>query len=205
MTPLLDKLNLRPQERRLVVLAGAVIFAVLNLWFVWPHFSDYGRIKRDINRAHATLDRYRSELARVPEYTRRLDELEGQGAAGVLPEEQATLLITRIQMQAERSGLKIERLTPAARTARGGSTVEFFEERSVTLVLNPTGPEQLIDFLVALATGDLVIRVRELDLRPNFPSQTHLLGTIRLVASFQKQSPERTGIPNPNPTARRST
>jgi hypothetical protein len=204
MTPFLDKLNLRPQERRLVVLAGAVIFAVLNLWFVWPHFSDYARIKREIERAHATLERYQSELARVAEYNRRLEELEGQGAAGVLPEEQATLLITRIQMQAERSGLKLQRLTPAARTARGGSTIEFFEEQSLTLTLNPTGPEELIDFLVSLATGDLVIRVRELDLRPD-PSQTRLIGTIRLVASFQKQSPERTGTPNPNTTARRST
>jgi hypothetical protein len=204
MIRFLDKLNLRPQERRLVVLAGAVIFVVLNLWFVWPHFSDYGRIQREINRAHATLERYQTELARIGEYTRRLEELEGQGAAGVLPEEQATLLISRIQMQAERSGLKHSTLTPSARTARGGSTVEFFEEQSLTLRLNPTGPEELIDFLEALATGDLVIRVRELDLRPD-PSQTRLVGSIRLVASFQKQTPEPTVTRTPNTTARRSS
>jgi hypothetical protein len=204
MIQFLDKLNLRPQERRLVVLAGAVIFLVLNLWFVWPHFSEYGRLRSEIARASATLERYHAELARVPAYSRRLEELEGQGAAGVLPEEQATLLISRIQMQAERSGLKLQRLTPAARAARGGSTVEFFEEQSLTLMLNPTGPEELINFLVALATGDLVIRVRELDLRPD-PSETRLIGTIRLVASFQKQIPERSGTPTPNTTARRST
>jgi hypothetical protein len=204
MIRFLDKLNLRPQERRLVVLAGVVLFAVLNLWFVWPHFSDYGRLKRDIATAQTTLNRFHAELARVNEYSRRLDELEGQGAAGVLPEEQATLLITRIQMQAERSGLRLQRLTPAARTARGGSTVELFEEQSLTLSLNPTGPEELIDFLVALADSDLVIRVRELDLRPD-PSQTRLIGTIRLVAIFQKSTPERSGAPTPNPIARRRT
>jgi hypothetical protein len=203
MIQFLDKLNLRPQERRLVVLAGAVIFGVLNLWFVWPHFSEYGRLKSEIARAHATLERYHAELARVPAYTRRLEELEGQGAAGVLPEEQATLLISRIQMQAERSGLKLQRLTPAARTARSASTVDFFEEQSLLLTLMETGPEELIEFLVALATGDLVIRVRELDLRPN-PSETRLVGSIRLVAIFQKQTSEISGTLTPNTTARRT-
>jgi hypothetical protein len=199
----LDKLNLRPQERRLVVLAGAVIFVVLNLWFVWPHFRDYGRITNDIDRFRTTLEQYQAELNRVDEYTRRLAELEGQGAAGVMPEEQATLLISRIQMQAERSGLKHSGLTPAARTSRG-TAVELFEEQLLTLTLNPTGPEELIDFLVQLASGDLVIRVRELDLRPD-PSKTKLLGSIRLVASFQKRVPEGSGTRSPNTTARRST
>jgi hypothetical protein len=189
MSSLLDKLNLRPQERRLVVLAGAVIFVVLNLWFVWPHFDDYSRIQRDIQRARTTLDRYHAELALVPQYTRRLEELEGQGAAGVLPEEQATLLISRIQMQADRSGVKHGRLTPAPRTARNPAT-DFFEEQSLTLDRIATGPAELIDFLMALATGDLVIRVRALDLRRD-PTETHLVGSIVLVASFQKQNPPR--------------
>lgn len=201
MTTLLDKLNLQPQEKRLVVLAGAVLFVVLNLWFVWPHFDDYSRIKRDIDRARTTLDRYETELSRTPEYTRRLEELESQGAAGVLPEEQATLLISRIQMQATRSGVNHSRLTPAARTARS-STADFFEEQSLTLTLNPTGPAELIDFLTALATGDLVIRVRELDLRPD-PSQTRLVGRVVFVASFQKQSPARAATPTATTAATR--
>ena len=38
MNSYLDKLNLRPQERRLLVLVGLIVFVVLNFWFVRPHF-----------------------------------------------------------------------------------------------------------------------------------------------------------------------
>jgi hypothetical protein len=200
MTSLLDTLNLRPQERRLVVIAAAVLFVVLNLWFVWPHFDDYTRIQASIQRNRQTLLTFQNELAKTNEYSLRLQELEGQGT-GVLPEEQATLLISRIVMQAERSGVKTSTINPTARITRNESA-GFFEEQNLTVGLNPTSPDQLIDFLIALATGDLVIRVRELDLRRD-PTQTKLVGSIRLVASFQKQptSPQ----PTSNPTARRRT
>ena len=45
MTTLLDRLNLRPQERRLVVMAAAVLFLVLQFWLVWPHFKEWGQTK----------------------------------------------------------------------------------------------------------------------------------------------------------------
>jgi len=40
MNTFLDKLNLRPQERRLVVMGSAALFIVLQFWLVWPHFND---------------------------------------------------------------------------------------------------------------------------------------------------------------------
>ena len=46
MTSYLDRLNLRPFEKRLVVAVGAVLFVVLNAWFVVPHFSDLGQAKK---------------------------------------------------------------------------------------------------------------------------------------------------------------
>ena len=47
-----DKLNLRPQERRLVVIVGLIIFVLLNMWFVWPYFDDWGRVRGEIARAN---------------------------------------------------------------------------------------------------------------------------------------------------------
>ena len=40
MNSFLDRLNLRPQERRLVVGVLVIVFVVVNLWFVWPHAGD---------------------------------------------------------------------------------------------------------------------------------------------------------------------
>ena len=45
MTSYLDRLNLRPFEKRLVVGVGAVLFVVLNAWFVVPHFSDLSQAR----------------------------------------------------------------------------------------------------------------------------------------------------------------
>ena len=46
MTNPLDRLNLRPFEKRLVVVVAAVLFVVLNAWFVFPHFSDLADAQR---------------------------------------------------------------------------------------------------------------------------------------------------------------
>ena len=42
---LFDKLNLRPNERRLVIIVLIVVFIILNFIFVWPRFGDWGKIK----------------------------------------------------------------------------------------------------------------------------------------------------------------
>ena len=48
-------MNLRPQERRLVVFVGIVFFVVLNIWLVWPHFGDWTKVSMDRERALRTL------------------------------------------------------------------------------------------------------------------------------------------------------
>ncbi len=184
MSGALDKLNLRPQERRLVVMGSVVLFLVLNFWFVWPHASDLRRVQTRLEKNRRQLQTFETELSRTNTYARRLQELQSQ-AAGVLPEEQFTMLISQIQSQATQSGVSCGPIRPLPRSARSEPT-EFFEEQSLTLGLNPTGPAELIDFLVALASGDLVIRVKELDLKRD-PTETRLTGSMRLVASFQKK------------------
>ena len=40
-----DQLNLRPQERRVLVIVGLIIFVVLNILFVRPLFGELARRK----------------------------------------------------------------------------------------------------------------------------------------------------------------
>ena len=45
MSSYLDRLNLRPFEKRLVVGVGVVLFIVVNAVFVVPHFSDLSQAR----------------------------------------------------------------------------------------------------------------------------------------------------------------
>jgi len=190
MSSFLDKLNLKPQERRLVVMAAAVLFAVLQFWLVWPHFKDRAGIKTSLDAAHKTLKSYQTEIARTNDYLLKLKELERQGSS-ILAEERAQplILMGQIQSQAIRSKLNMGNIDPVRRPA-AGRTNQFFEEQTINAGLNPTGDEELIDFLVAMGSSDLMVRVKELDLRPD-PSRTKLMGKVTLVASFQKNHPDK--------------
>ena len=56
-TSIFDKLNLRPQERRLVVIVGMVLFVLINWWFVWPFFGEWGKVFPDPAMTLAAVDR----------------------------------------------------------------------------------------------------------------------------------------------------
>ena len=67
MTSYLDRLNLRPFEKRLVVGVGAVLFVVLNAWFVFPHFSDLARPRRRRPRRSRSCRSGRPRCDQMPE------------------------------------------------------------------------------------------------------------------------------------------
>lgn len=190
MSSALDKLNLRPQERRLVVMAAAVLFVMLQFWLVWPHFKDWSQTKAGLEKARLTMETYQSELARTNEYRIKLEHLEAQGT-GVLVEEQArfNVLISRIQAQAAQSKINAPSIRPVPKSANS-KTNEFFEEQILDLGVLPSGDEELVDFLVAIGTSDLMIRVKDMSLQPD-GSRTKLTGSMELVASFQKKAPAK--------------
>ena len=68
MTSYLDRLNLRPFEKRLVVGVGAVLFLVLNAWFVVPHFSDLSKARDNRAEALKKLDSWQAEIDQMTKY-----------------------------------------------------------------------------------------------------------------------------------------
>jgi Tfp pilus assembly protein PilO len=178
MTSLFDKLNLRPFERRLVVVVGIVLFIVVQIWFVWPHFGDLK--KMDVRRAKAqqTVKDFQAELAQKDKYQKEIAILQGEGL-DVPSENQATELMRTIEQQARSTQVVI---TSSARPTT--ATNQFFLERSQTITAAAT-EESLVNFLFNLGSGNSLIRVRELSLRRD-PSQMKLAANIKLVASYQK-------------------
>lgn len=182
MTSYLDKLNLRPQERRLVVIVGMVIFVVLNIWFVWPYFDEWSQVETKISRNRTTLERYQTEIAKRDTYQARLRELETEGSQMLTNELELQRVV---QSQAAAAGLQISQYDTRARVSTT-RTNQFFQEQVLSVQFS-SGGKELVDFLVGIASGDSMIRVREMSLKPD-QGNYRLVGNLVLVGNYQRKT-----------------
>lgn len=175
--------NLRPFEKRVVAGVGALFFIVLNALFVWPHFSDLSGVKWQTEQAQDKLAKFRSAIAETPKYERLVHSLENEGLE-VPPEDQAFEFNNTINSQAARNGVQI--LSNGRLTT---TTNQFFVEKSQNISLQ-AGEPQLVDFLFNLGSSNSLIRVRDIDVRPE-PQHHFLVANVKLVASYQKKLTSR--------------
>ncbi len=185
-----QRLNLTPQERRLVLVGLVVVALLVNYWLVWPYFGEWGRIGAAMTKLEAQKTRYFQEISRKAGYEARLQRLRSEGAE-VPTEEMANLLQGRVTELARKTGVQITRTTPqtrAARTGRSGQTNEFFEERVLKIDLQSGEPE-LVEFLWELGSGTSPVRVRDIGNLRLDPTQTRLACSLDLVASFPRSTP----------------
>jgi len=178
MTSFWDRLNLRPAERRLVVGVAVVLFIVLNAFLVWPHFKDWNQTKSRLLDAQEKLKAFHGQVNQIEDYKKQVQKLEGGGAG--LAEDQDIQLLRTIQMRQAETGITITQ-TPRPTT----QTNEFFLEQVQNISVQAT-EEQLVNFLYSLGSGNSMVRVRDLSLRPDPPRQ-QLAGSIKLVASFPRK------------------
>jgi hypothetical protein len=182
MTSYLDRLNLRPFEKRLVVGVAAVLFVVFNAWFVFPHFSDLAQAQDRKADALKKLARWQVEADQIPKYKAAISSL-AEGLE-VPPEDQQNQFSRAIQSQQAQSGVNVTSTSrPSTRTN------EFFLELAQTISVQ-SGEPQLLDFLFNLGAGNSLIRVRGLTLHPDPPRQ-QLVANVTLVASYQKNPPKK--------------
>jgi Tfp pilus assembly protein PilO len=191
MSSFFEKLNLRPQERRLVVIVGIVVFVVLNVWLIWPHFSDWAKARSRHQTAEDTLAKYRKEIARIPAFQARLKELQSAGPT-LIAEEQDLDLQNTVHKQSQATGLNVVRIDPKMR-ASTTQTNQFFDEETLNIHIE-SGDKELVDFLTGLASTNSLIRVQNLTLRPA-PGGSKLSGSMTLVASYQRKTPAQSFVP----------
>jgi type II secretory pathway component PulM len=180
MTSFFDKLNLRPHERRLVVVVGLIIFVLLNWWFVWPYFNDWGQTQSEIQRNRAMLERYQREIGNRQKYEARQKELETTGSE-MLPSEIDLQRV--IQSQAAASGVQLGGMNSLK--GQGVKTNQFFQEGGVSIQFTAGGKE-LVDFLVGIAAQNAMIRVRDMNMGHR-ENQTKLGGSMVFVGNFQQR------------------
>jgi Tfp pilus assembly protein PilO len=175
-------MQLRPLERRLAMGVLVILFLVLNAVFIWPHYSDWGRLQNRLGVAQLKLKLYRTGIAQEPAYEAQIKSLQSQGES-VAAEDMSVNMVRTIQTQSIHSGVNIvNQPRPVTRT-NDAFFVEQVQNISVT-----ANDKQLVDFLYKLGTDASMIRVRDLELQPDTPHQ-HLNANIRLVASYQKNPP----------------
>jgi Tfp pilus assembly protein PilO len=197
MSGYLDRLNLRPFEKRLVVGVGAVLFVVLNAWFVFPHFSDLSQARDRRLEALKKLERWQAEIDQRAKYDVGINKFRQEGLE-VPPEDQQNQFARAIQDQQVRSGVGIQRFGRVST-----QTNQFFLELTQPIDVQ-SGEAQLVDFLYNLGSGNSLIRVRDLALRPDAPRQ-QLSGTVKLVASYQKNQLKKAApAVSPAPASKKS-
>ena len=202
MTTILDKLNLRPGERRLVIGAAVVVLGFLYFWFVYPQFAEWDKLRKKRLDLEMTLDRYQREINRTSEYQKGLAELKKRGNV-VDAEKQALEMQRTITSQAAMTGVSLNGYTPGrGQATSGGKTNAFFEEQTGTITF-VSEESALVNFLYALSSGESLIRVSSMTINPD-PTRMKLMGNITLVASYPKRPAAATpGAPRPSgaPTA----
>ncbi|MGB9601486.1 MAG: hypothetical protein ACP5MG_07240 [Verrucomicrobiia bacterium] len=190
MISLFNKLNLRPVERRLVVGAALVLFAVINFYFVVPRFGDWKDLQKKIRDTEMNIQRYMKETNNLPAYLARLEELQTSGE--YVPTEEAALSLAQTALaKAAEANILVQRQTPA-----GGGDVPnnpFFTEQRVTIYFT-AGEKELVDFLIKLGSDKSLIRVRDMDIKPD-PQNHKLVGSVTLIGRFQKKPLAKSVLP----------
>jgi hypothetical protein len=183
----LDQLNLTPQERRIVVGIGMVLVIVLNLLFVWPHFSEWGKIRKQLASMRSDIEKYNKEIVLDTNPTnglqKQLAKLVRQEGAGVMNEQ--VKLQSTIMTQARKTGVNVANYNPGGARPQ---TNEFFEEESIRITIDSQEP-QLINFLYNIGNDPAMIRVSELDLTPQDQNRYRLRGYVTFIANYAKRAP----------------
>ena len=192
MNSFFDRYNLNAFERRLTVIVGMAIFLVINMILVWPRFSEWGEIQAKNERANQRMRTFQAQISKGKALKARLTELENSGS-DVIPAERANQLITTIQQKARDSNLPFPNVRPVRTGLADNNEEKFFEQKAYSLTVN-TDSAELINFLVAIGSDDSVIRVRDLDLKPEPPKNNRLICNMTLVANYQLQPSEETGV-----------
>jgi type II secretory pathway component PulM len=183
-----DRLNLQPQERRMVLVGIVVVALLLNYWLIWPYVGEHSKVMRELDEVGRVENRYRAETGKTNAYVTRLKDLQTRGAQ-VAGDDAANRLQAVINSEASVAGVQLNRVVPSTVAARSGNnqTNQFFDDLQVTVDL-VSGENELVNFLYRLGAGDSMVRVRDVSNLRLDPTQTRLQATLTLVASVQKKA-----------------
>ncbi len=200
MSAALDSLNLRPQEKRIIVIIAVVVFVVLNFVLVVPRFKEYGKIQKDLATTRQTI---KNDNAFIEKDTNaggirdQVNKLQQQPDGAVSPKEiqleQTVDAVARAcgVFIVSRRNVALQSIGPASQSDK------FFERQSINITAQAT-EDALVKFLYDVGNDPAMIRVWELQLNPYEPAQRFKLSaSLTLIADYQKAVATNTALPKP--------
>jgi len=158
-----DQLNLRPNERRIVIVVGVVVFIVLNAWFVWPHFNDANKSLAAINKGRLDwTNRYEliQKDTRTGGYRDQIRKLMQEEGGDLESGQSKEIQLTRkVQEKAPQYGVTVVQYNDIQSTAFNEKTNAFFEERSLRISVQ-AGESNLVNFLYDMGNDPAMIPAR---------------------------------------------
>ena len=171
--------NLRPGERRFVVVVGIALFVVMNIFLVVPHFGDLGAAQARYNAAQADINKFNKEISKKSYYEAQIAKL-GADAGNIELEDQAVHFDRAYHECAAQNGVII-----LGSSRVNVKTNEFFIEQEVS-INTQSSEQELVNFLYNLGASSSMMRVRAISLRPD-QSHMKLSANLTIVASYQKK------------------
>ena len=139
--------HLRPTERRLVVGVLVIVFLVMNAWFVWPHFSDWGDLRGRAATAAGKIKLREKILAEKPEMEKSVKQFESEGQF-VQPEDQGINFLRTIQTQSQASGIGM--VNPSRQITRTNDV--FFIEQVQNVAVTATDGTSFVCMAISSAS-----------------------------------------------------
>ena len=201
MSSMIDSLNLRPQEKRAIVAIAVVVFIVLNIVLVFPHFKDYGKIQRQLQAARDDIAKYNAVIAKDRDpangWKKTLADMEkSSGGTATFKEIALAETVTAV---ARASGVFIASGNPVStvRIGPGTESDKFFESQSLR-ILGQAADDALVKFLWDLGNDPAMIRVWELELHPLDNNRYKLNAAITLTADYLKTAATNSAMSKTN-------
>jgi hypothetical protein len=194
MSSFVNTLNLRPQEKRVIVVIGVIVFAVLNVLLVFPHFHDWGKIKLELADTEGKIETFNKKIYQdtnsSPDGLKNILRRMSEGKDGTIPQYSDLALETTVTTEAAKSGVKIRSYQPAPPKSMGPSSQsdKYFESQAVRITVDDCPEEAYVKFLYNVGNDPAMIRVHELSLSAKDANRYGLSASITLIADYQKNT-----------------
>jgi hypothetical protein len=193
MSSFVNTLNLRPQEKRVIVGLGVIVFAVLNILLVFPHFHDWGRITKELEDTEGNIAKFDKKIYQdtnsSPDSLKNILKHLSEGKDGTIPQYKDLALQQTVTTEAAKSGVRITGYTPSTPKQMGPSSQsdKYFESQAVRITVD--GSEGgFVKFLYDVGNDPAMIRVHELSLAAKDANRYSLSANITLIADYQKNA-----------------
>ena len=191
MIELLERLNVRAEERRVAICIFFGFFIVLNGLWAWRFFSGETKwtdLKAAIRKDSRESKKLKTALADLKQKEADWEESKEGGQVERIDLNRRVIQIARAE------GLKYGRAT----NPRPIDDPEFKSFKKHTVSLDFTASDNsLVKFLIALASEPQMVRVSSLTLRRPNNNPKILAGNISIVTSFPR--PKEEGEENKEP------